>query len=771
VGKQAAPKLKKLAFLSDNPWVTTGHARVIRELGAQWRKRYDLVSLGWRCNTKHLVLQPQWDTYPLRAELTGGLQGDRDLREVLGVLKQEEPDLLLCLGDLMHFRRMRELHDALPKTTCVGYINVDGTMLPPSFASVALAFDRLVATSAFGAAQLSELTRTAVPYAHHGVDTTVFRPVTGLPPDKPCVFQSLFDEAVGAWDDHFVVLSVGRNISRKSLPTLLEIYAAAHERCPLMRLILMTNPKDHFGASLIEIASRLGVLTKIGFVISLPTRAPNVESIDDEALNVLLNRAAVTIMPSLGEGFGLLALESMAAGTPVLAADNSALHELVEGRGVLLPCSASLWAPNSSIRLRLVDVERASASLVAAYDDWAAKGPALPAMREKGLAFARTRTWRACADRIDLGSAKRRDLPKLPGDINPAIESLVTMNVGVSERPRVFVSKFGGLGDYVQLTPILAGVRRRHPEHDITLLAEKDYGLFDASPNVDRVLEIGMRPQHTVARSCLPHCEIYYDVRYVSRVYAPSDPAVASPPGAPLQWFYDTWAYSNARLATLGKHVIDLMIDSCGLREYCSLADLAVPQFDLPLQAQLPRPYVVVHNAAGNVGNLKTLDPDAFREVARWLQAWGYNVVQVGASKDEALVPSAIDLRGRTPHPYELAAVLRGAHLYFGVEGGVMHLAKAVGIPHAAFFSITPPNCFAYPDTIVLTNEVCPPCWWHVGATWAETCPLDHQRCLNFPSADHIIATLAARVPRGATKEPASHAHADTPQATPETRV
>lgn len=66
---------------------------------------------------------------------------------------------------------------------------------------------------------------------------------------------------------------------------------------------------------------------------------------DDEELRRLFSGAAVVAVPSKLEGYGLVALEAMACGAPVIAADAAALPEACSGAAILVdPKDARGWS-------------------------------------------------------------------------------------------------------------------------------------------------------------------------------------------------------------------------------------------------------------------------------------------------------------------------------------------------------------------------------------------------------------------------------------------
>lgn len=84
-----------------------------------------------------------------------------------------------------------------------------------------------------------------------------------------------------------------------------------------------------------EVAAELGVTHAVRRLGRIP-RAD---------LDALFEAAAALVFPSIHEGFGLPLLEAMARGRPILAADASAIPEIVGTNGLLLPpADAEAWS-------------------------------------------------------------------------------------------------------------------------------------------------------------------------------------------------------------------------------------------------------------------------------------------------------------------------------------------------------------------------------------------------------------------------------------------
>lgn len=104
------------------------------------------------------------------------------------------------------------------------------------------------------------------------------------------------------------ILTVGRiNDERKNLPMLLDAYCAAAQRSPSLPPLYIAGeaPKPAF----IEQVKRLGIESRVKFLGAV--------KYDD--LPSLYRRASLFVLSSLQEGLGIVILEAMASGVPVIA--------------------------------------------------------------------------------------------------------------------------------------------------------------------------------------------------------------------------------------------------------------------------------------------------------------------------------------------------------------------------------------------------------------------------------------------------------------------
>lgn len=111
------------------------------------------------------------------------------------------------------------------------------------------------------------------------------------------------------------LLHVGSTIPRKRIDVLLEVFARVAADIPSARLLRVGGPitgpqREH--------ADRLGIASRI---VEVPF-------VDRAVLAAVYRRAALLVLPSEREGFGLPVVEALAAGTPVVASDIPSLREV-----------------------------------------------------------------------------------------------------------------------------------------------------------------------------------------------------------------------------------------------------------------------------------------------------------------------------------------------------------------------------------------------------------------------------------------------------------
>ena len=134
-----------------------------------------------------------------------------------------------------------------------------------------------------------------------------------------------------------VVLYVGRFDPRKGIETLVRAYAQLVERsadAQNLRLLIVggSDPQEDDGAERLRIE---GIVNSLGIEASIEF----VGMVGHDRLPLYYTAADVCVIPSHYEPFGLVAIEAMACGTPVVASDVGGLKFTVvpEATGLLVP--------------------------------------------------------------------------------------------------------------------------------------------------------------------------------------------------------------------------------------------------------------------------------------------------------------------------------------------------------------------------------------------------------------------------------------------------
>ena len=152
-----------------------------------------------------------------------------------------------------------------------------------------------------------------------GVDLAAFHPG-----DRRAARTALCLPAEGP-----MVLAVRRLVPRMGLDVLLEAWALIRSRFP-EALLVICGEGPQLG-SLTTQAARLGISPTVRFL----------GRVDEVTLALTYQAADLAVVPSSAlEGFGLIVLEALASGTPVLGTDVGGLPEVLSGLDPQLICAA-----------------------------------------------------------------------------------------------------------------------------------------------------------------------------------------------------------------------------------------------------------------------------------------------------------------------------------------------------------------------------------------------------------------------------------------------
>jgi len=172
--------------------------------------------------------------------------------------------------------------------------------------------DKIIVTSGFMKAEIQghfHLPQEKIEIIPNGIDLNKY---------NASVDRSAVRGRYGVNPGEKLILCVGRLVPQKGIEYLIRAVPTISGRYPEARLIIVGE--GWLRGQLEYVARSTGHQWRITFTGWIP----------DEELIALLNSADVLVVPSIYEPFGIVALEGMAAGVPVVASDVGGLAEIVE---------------------------------------------------------------------------------------------------------------------------------------------------------------------------------------------------------------------------------------------------------------------------------------------------------------------------------------------------------------------------------------------------------------------------------------------------------
>lgn len=345
-------------------------------------------------------------------------------------------------------------------------------------------------------------------------------------------------------------------------------------------------------------------------------------------------------------------------------------------------------------------------------------------------------------DVLNRREAFLRLVSEIPG-CNPLL-ALHPHN-GIGNRFRVLLLSAGGMGDGIILTYFAGLIRSYFPVDYLAVGFESNQikEVFLETGLADAVLVLNHETRDALfsVTTAMDIFDMVIDVRYSAVTFFP--PKSRVPLDYQLMtrnfsepWFkynlFD-WPHLNHHFATAAVkedlNAYSLFPNSLALGNVTMKPVMDIePSNSLTASEILESEKPIVCLGIGSDSKMsgenglstKTVPIDTINLATDALNKLGYLTVQLGMAHEPKIAGVQVDMRGLLTIR-ESAAVLMSAVCFVGVEGGLVHMAKAVGTPSVVCFGPTPAAFFGYDENVNISNDVCTPCWWTT-REWMTRC-------------------------------------------------
>lgn len=520
-------------------------------------------------------------------------------------------------------------------------------------------------------------------------------------------------------------------------------------------------------------------------MLAEPGRVTMHGRLDAEALAALYAEADAFVLPSHWEGYGIVLLEAMSRGLPVVSTTAGAIPELVEHMHTGLLAAPADVSGLAGALARIVsdaplrnELGRNALAAAARHGDW---------QQMEGECRQWWHAWKARHAATGTDAPTARWLPRMkrwllrrylsgPGDRRrghpPADRS------GIK---RIAVWQFGGIGDMIIGAAVVRDLLAAYPHAAVDLYcSDPDHAAFVAELG-ERVGAIHRYDAYALdARSIMErrarrhfrevlalHRQRHYDLLVNLHIPKLLD-----------WWFFELLLMRRSGATYLAGFVpeatrpglLDLQRETPVVvgRHYLSLyrellAPLGIPIGDrgyFPCKHTARKPRLVVMHPGASVP-FKRWPVENFIELGRRLQAQGWQLAIVGDRRESPIgqrmasaLPGLINAVG-TLDLEEVAGLLASAALFIGNDSAPFHVAVAVGTPSIGIFGAGPPMYSDYPlpdVSVVRLPLACAPCFKNACAHQME--------CMTRLSVDAVWERVPALLQQPGT-ERRGHAGTD----------
>ncbi len=154
-----------------------------------------------------------------------------------------------------------------------------------------------------------------------------------MPPPRPAAASKRSEEPFLVKNDRTIILFLSRINPVKGVELLLQAFQELIRENDHLRLVIAGEGEGAYVQDLKNQAEQLGLQNAVSWV----------GFVDGERKSALWTGADIFVLPSYSENFGVVLVEAMAAGVPIVTTDGVALHDVV------LKTSAGLVVPTNAV--------------------------------------------------------------------------------------------------------------------------------------------------------------------------------------------------------------------------------------------------------------------------------------------------------------------------------------------------------------------------------------------------------------------------------------